>query len=220
MCGRYYIADQEEEMVEMRQIIDQINRRSIATQNQAIATGEISPTMIAPVIANSRSLKPTPFAMRWGYTYNGRLIINTRSETVAEKPMFRNDLKNHRCLIPASWYFEWGQQKTDASTPALDLLGHPLSSGKLPKKTKYAIGCRKHLIYIAGIYRKEADLPVYSILTRSPADPIAFIHDRMPVILGSSLGEAAVSAWLDNQINAQDIIQQAVQDVVYKEACC
>ena len=51
------------------------------------------------------------------------------------------------------------------------------------------------LMYLAGIYRYEADrrLPVFSILTRAPAPEIAFIHDRMPVIFS----EANCRAWLD-----------------------
>ena len=38
---------------------------------------------------------------------------------------------------------------------------------------------------MAGIYRLEKGVPVFTILTRSPADSIAFIHNRMPVILGT-----------------------------------
>ncbi|MFA5925268.1 MAG: SOS response-associated peptidase [Methylococcaceae bacterium] len=34
-------------------------------------------------------------------------LINARSETVAEKPSFRSAFKHRRCLIPASWYFEF-----------------------------------------------------------------------------------------------------------------
>ena len=63
---------------------------------------------------------------------------------------------------------------------------------------------------MAGIYRLEADRPVFAILTRAPSEDVAFIHDRMPVILP----RASVSAWLDPASDPQAILQSAVLHVV------
>ena len=163
MCGRYYI--EEEDMAKaLGKSIEALNRRS-AGEKPVKTAGEIFPTDLVPVIANNRNMQPTVFAMEWGYTLpDGRRIINARSETAHEKGMFKDGLKNRRCLIPASNYYEW--EKRDK------------------EKIKYDI-CRadSETLYMAGLYRIEGNKAVFTILTREPAESIAFIHDRMPVIL-------------------------------------
>ncbi|HBE87400.1 MAG TPA: SOS response-associated peptidase, partial [Lachnoclostridium sp.] len=103
MCGRYYI---EIDDVELRSIVAEVERKT------AVKTGEIFPTNLAPVLSPDGIMK----AMRWGFPkYDGKgEIINARSETAAEKNMFRRPMMEGRCLVPASWYFEWerrGKQK-------------------------------------------------------------------------------------------------------------
>ena len=102
MCGRYYIAPDEEEE-DWEEIIAILQRRG-----ETVKTGEIFPSDTVPVIANNRSMRPTPFAMRWGYLLpNGKRVINARSETAADRALFRDGMCQRRCLIPASNYFEW-----------------------------------------------------------------------------------------------------------------
>ena len=105
MCGRYYIA--EDDMTEeMARIIEEINRKK--TPEGMKTSGEVFPSDIVPVLANSRQQDVQPFAMRWGYSFpGGRPVINARAETAAEKPLFRDGMRQRRCLIPATCYFEW-----------------------------------------------------------------------------------------------------------------
>ena len=169
MCGLYFI-ETDEDIIEMKIILDGIRKHYHNSETLfAFAPGEVRPANLAPVIANSRYLKPRPFLMKWGFSRldHKSLIINARSESAMDKPIFQRSMLQRRCLIPASYYFEWEHKEKE--------------------KTKYKIrpACFP-MFYMAGIYRYEAQslLPAFTILTRSPISEIAFIHNRMPVILG------------------------------------
>ena len=192
MCGRYYSAE-DDQAEELKQIIDMINRKH---NGEVKTAGEVFPSETVPVIATSRTQKITPFAMEWGYsTSDGNRLINARSETASQKPTFRDGMLQRRCIIPASWYFEWNKNEKG--------------------KPKYAIGAEnKNVIYMAGIYRFEHDKPVFSILTRDPAESIQFIHHRMPVILPRE----AVRDWLNTSYRAEEVLQSAMLNVSHRLA--
>lgn len=188
MCGRYGI-DDSRDSGEWQEILEQVNRRVVVEPIKS--SGEIFPTDVVPVIARSRRLTPAAFAMRWGYAMpGGKRLINARSETAGERPLFRDGMLHRRCAVPATNYYEWER------------------TGR--EKVKYAIRpATDGLLYMAGIYRVETDGPAFSILTRDPAESIAFIHDRMPVILPPEL----VGDWLNPEYSAGEILKHAVLDV-------
>jgi len=190
MCGRYYIPE-DDAAAELQLIIDQINRKMPA--GTLLKRGEVCPTDIAPVLANNRSMNIKPFAMKWGYTLsNGKLLINTRSETASQKPLFQDGITQRRCLVPAANYYEWEKREWG--------------------KIKYAIKpASSDVMYMAGIYRLENGNPVFSILTRDPADSIAFIHNRMPVMLHKDI----LADWLNPRYKADEVLHTAVQDLSF-----
>lgn len=189
MCGRYYIAE-DDAAEELRQIIETVNRRN----PNAKTSGEICPGNTVPVLANSPSLQPGAYAMHWGYTLpDGKLLFNARSETAAEKAIFKDGMTQRRCLIPATCYFEWEHRGKD--------------------KIKYAIApAGSNMIYLAGIYRKEGNRAACTILTREPAESIAFIHNRMPVILPSEV----IGDWLNVRYAAMDVLRTAMLNMKYR----
>ena len=197
MCGRYYIAE-DDLSDELGRIIDETNRKR--TPEGLKTSGEIFPSDIVPVLANSRKQDVQPFAMRWGYAFpNGRPIINARSETAAQKPMFRDGMRQRRCVIPASHYFEWER--------------HGIV------RTKYAIRpVHTDMLYLAGIYHLENHdgviVPAFTILTRDAAPSITFIHPRMPVMLPPG----AAPDWLNPGYNAEKVIAAALTDMEYRPA--
>ena len=109
--------------------------------------------------------------------------------------MFADGMRQRRCAVPATNYFEW--ERTGRA------------------RTKYAIRpADGQLFYMAGIYRIESGRPVFSILTREPAESIAFIHDRMPVILPRDL----VRDWINPKYRAGEILSHAVLDLSHEKA--
>ncbi|WP_024347358.1 SOS response-associated peptidase [Lacrimispora indolis] len=155
MCGRYYIGIDN---IELQSIIAAVERKS------AVKTGEIYPTNTAPVLSPNGNMT----AMRWGFPkFDGKgEIINARSETAAEKNMFKKSMIEGRCLIPASWYFEWEKQGS--------------------KKVKYSLFSPDNQpLWLAGISKEDYKTgeSLFVILTRPAWSGISFIHDRMPVIL-------------------------------------
>lgn len=193
MCGRYFIGDSQGED-ELLEIIDSMNRYN--GTDKVKTSGEIFPTDTVPVIANNRSMVRSVFAMTWGYSLpDGRKIINARSESADAKPMFRDGMAQRRCVVPATNYFEWEKSGKD--------------------KTKYAIRPNAGgLMYMAGIYRMENSCPVFTILTREPAENITFIHNRMPVLFPAEM----VSDWIDPKYDARDILKEAITGVQYRRA--
>ncbi len=100
---------------------------------------------------------------RWGLraSWDNKLIINARSETIAEKTSFR-PLLEQRCLIPATGWFEW-------------------------QAIEGARRKRKHRLQPAGqqsfSFAGLTDGERVVMLTRAPASEIAHVHDRMPAVL-------------------------------------
>ena len=70
------------------------------------------------------------------------------------------------------------------------------------------------MTWLCGLYRFEENMPVFVILTREPGKDIAFIHDRMPVILGKE----SIKPWMDPQSNPAEIVKTALTDMYYEKA--
>ncbi len=134
----------------------------------------VAPGRTMPVIALKE--RNEVVMMRWGlvphWAKDERAIqhpANARVETLADKPMFKNLLKNYRCLVPATGFYEW---KKDGF-----------------RRVPYYIRVRETpFIAFAGLYDIWSDPQglehqTYTIITTGSNELVASIHDRMPVIL-------------------------------------
>lgn len=171
MCGRYYIGPDESGWLQA--LLARVEQRHSGSEALSrMRLGEIFPNQVAPVIA-----RDGPQLMKWGYAGYGNRVINARSETALQKPMFRKSMLEKRCLIPASGYYEWQRTGSGSKT-----------------KRKFAFYRPGQPLHMAGLWRLEQgeELPVFVILTREAGPDIADIHDRMPVILPDD----ALTPWL------------------------
>ena len=107
MCGRYYVEIDEDELREIGAEADRLANAfpgGIPGEIPLKLHGEMFPTNVVPVQTGRSRYVP----MKWGFvSYDKKTIINARSETALQKPMFKKPMLENRCLIPASGYYEW-----------------------------------------------------------------------------------------------------------------
>ncbi|MBK6982201.1 MAG: SOS response-associated peptidase [Betaproteobacteria bacterium] len=139
----------------------------------------IAPTQEAPVVRIDGAGGREVALLRWGLVPSwskdiaiGNRMINARSETVAEKPSFRNAYRSRRCVVPATGFFEW--------------------KGEPGRKQPYAITAEDQPLFaLAGLWERWHDraspeappVETFTILTTEANETVAPVHDRMPVIL-------------------------------------
>ena len=165
----------------------------------------ISPTQDVAVIANTQpDTEESPETgqvefFHWGLIPSwakdpkiGNRMINARSETLSEKPSFRNAYKRRRCLILADGYYEWKQIPGDRL-----------------KQPVYIRFKSQKPFALAGLWEvwqsENMDEPLRSctIITCPPNALLAEIHHRMPVILPQN----AYTEWLAPNQQSADTLQ-------------
>ncbi len=158
------------------------------------ATYNAAPSQSLPVVTNKQP--DTIQFFSWGLqpfwakdVKSIKRSINARSETLSEKPSFRNLIKTKRCLVPADGFYEW------MATP----------QGKVPHRILLKSG---ELFSFAGLWDEWLDkgtgeiLYTYTIITTEANDIVKPIHDRMPVILSAEAEEL----WLDENEKQEDLL--------------
>jgi putative SOS response-associated peptidase YedK len=132
--------------------------------------------------------------LRWGLIPSwakdpsiGDRLINARSETLTEKPSFRQAFARRRCLILADGFYEW-QRAPGQKGPS-----QPYHFHRLDKKP----------FAFAGLYETwkppEGELVrSCTIITCAANEVVAPVHERMPVMLsGESLWQWLAPASTD-----------------------
>jgi putative SOS response-associated peptidase YedK len=182
MCGRFTLATPAEEwaaLFRLDEVPDVEPRFNIAPTQDVTVVRAPAGLREHPGLHLAPAGTPLPrevASVRWGLVPYwakeagaGPPLINARSETVAEKPSFRDSFRARRCLIVADGFYEW-----------------QASGGR---KQPYWIGLEDRRPFaFAGLWDrwKAADggvLDSCTILTTEANEALAELHDRMPVIV-------------------------------------
>jgi putative SOS response-associated peptidase YedK len=132
-------------------------------------------------------------------TSMGARLINARSETVEEKPAFRQAFKQRRCIIPADGFYEWRREGG--------------------KKQPFFFRMRDERPFgFAGLWERwegDAGQAVNSctILTTAANEVLRPVHDRMPVILHPDDYEL----WLDVDARKHDLVKELLRPYAAEE---
>ena len=180
MCGRFYggveILERAAEEAGMKV------RKPAGFREEP---GDVTPGMVWPLLAGSDSEAFLP--ARWGFPgFDGRLLINARSETAAEKPTFRHLWRGSRAVAPADAYYEWDSTR---------------------QRFTFAAGDGK-VLFLAGLVEESGPEKRFVILTVPAYGAGTAVHPRMPLMIpGNSLSDwlHGGEAWRDQQLPVQII---------------
>lgn len=193
MCGRFAITLPPEAMV-------QLFAATPGNDLPPVPNYNVCPTNMVHVIRASDAGRRL-VAMRWGFVphwyktpSDGPLLINARADTVAEKPAFRTAIRERRCLIPATGFYEW--------TVTAEKIRLPWYIHRRDREP----------IIFAGLWQEwERDgqhLTTCAIVTTEANPAMSKVHHRMPVILDP----ADVALWLGEQGKGAAPLMHAAPD--------
>lgn len=156
MCGRYLFSDETAYDVEDEL---HLSRGALATRAGDITPGMITQGIILNKGGNTDVMLSDLF---WGIlSRNKKLIINARAESVKDKTMFSDSIRNRRCILPAAGFYEWDAGKTKFMFKRPD----------------------EKPIYLAGFYDLSENRDSFVILTTAANASMKPVHDRMPVMI-------------------------------------
>ncbi|MGA9998107.1 MAG: SOS response-associated peptidase [Pyrinomonadaceae bacterium] len=181
MCGRFTLKAPKKVIAK---------QFGVRIEDELVPHYNIAPTQTVAAIRLAQGGEGMEFIrLDWGLipswakdTTIASKLINARSETLSEKPSFREALKRRRCLIVADGFFEWDKK------------------GKT--KQPYYFQLKDGLPFaFAGLWERwagheEGGVETCTIITTTPNELLAQVHDRMPVILPPEV----YSMWLDEEV--------------------
>lgn len=170
----------------------------------------VAPSTRIFVVASSVSSGRKLGRMQWGLVPHwakpplGSGQINARSETIDEKPTFRDSYRKRRCIIPMSGYYEWRTVRDGELVDSGVVADSRVSGAREPKRAVYVTRADGQPFAVAGLWstwtsrddsvldgsgrdgarqERERQRRTCCVVTRDANSMLASVHDRMPVVL-------------------------------------
>jgi putative SOS response-associated peptidase YedK len=194
MCGRFVIIPDN-----LKARFDIFGNIVAIKPNYNAAPSQHLPVVTFDGEHNQLELMEWGLIPHWSKTkQTGYSMINARMETLLEKPTYKHPFKSHRCIIPASGFYEWKKTENGKQPYFITLSDQPL-------------------IGFAGIFDIWQDkatgstLKSYSIITTASRGVMETIHERTPVILN----QKDEKDWLQgtNETELYDILKHNETDL-------
>jgi putative SOS response-associated peptidase YedK len=179
MCGRFTQQRPASELAEIfaaEPLADELEPRF-----------NVAPTDDAYVVVQ-RGERRAVTTYRWGLVPHwsddlkgAARMINARAETITSSPAFRDAFERRRCVVPVDSFYEWKREGT---------VRQPYRIVRADDRPLALAGLW------AGWHDPETDQVrrTFTIVTTTPNQAIAELHDRMPVVLA----DGAWERWLGN----------------------
>ena len=184
MCGRYYVDDETAKAIEklIGQTEGKLRREAMGAVGM-LSARDIHPSDTAPVLAEQEGSLCCQWQC-WGFPgFKGKQVIfNARSESVMEKPLFRDSVRHRRVVVPAASFYEWNARKE--------------------KSTFYKEG--QPVLFMAGFYGRYEDGNRFVILTTAANASMKPVHDRMPLLLERD----EVAGWVLDDGRIENILRK------------
>ena len=193
VCGRFGL------FTDLAELVDLLSIEFAMPSDLYVPRWNIAPTSQVLVVTDEEGSKTASF-VRWGLipswakadTAFKRPVFNARSETVAERPMFRGPFANRRCLVPADGFYEWARTGSRTKTPM------------------WFYDADERVITFAGISSiwrgPDGVIESCAILTAEANSLMSPTYNRMPVVLSDDWSEI----WLDPAAD-RDVLLEAMR---------
>ena len=195
MCGRFALSAM------LTDIAEEFSTSAVPDRTLPV-DWNIKPTQDIYIVKNQEiTIASWGLIAPWSKNSNDALrsqsqAINARSESVHEKPTFRNAFRQRRCLVPATGYYEWATELGRYKTK------QPVFISRDDEKLLAFAGIFDRWISPEGEIRDSV-----AIITRDPVGDLAKVHNRMPLFLPRERW----GAWMDSDVTDVEEIRTLMQ---------
>ena len=197
MCGRFAITLPTD-------AISQLFKAQPVNNLPGVPNFNVCPTNSIHVVTSNEFGRKVE-SLRWGFVPSwyreinaGPILINARSETLAQKPAFASACKERRCLIPSSGFYEWSKDSEGNKTPWFV---------KRNDDTPLVFG---------GVWQEWSDksgiIKTCAIVTTASNSKLSRIHHRSPLVLERS----DWGFWLGEEDHGASVLMKPTADETLK----